>query len=152
MTKNSKDVRQAQAQKECDYLIQDIDEHKHFKAQVQSKKIAWNKKPTSEIVGIDAEIDNTLRNYGYHENISGSRVLNQLLKTKLQPFIEVLKDEYPQRPFDADWRAYRWHIHNKKLTKTQKKNDIVTKVKFNATYGRNNPCYDCAIWPEEKLA
>ena len=155
---DNKKTRQAKVQKKCDKLVKKQRESDHFKAEVQSKKVAWNVIPKTSIVSIDDDIDNILRNYAYHNNIAGSSVLNHLLKNVLGWLIEAFDDIFPQRPKDADWRAYRWYFHEKlmpkvsKLTKAQKKKDEAIKVKLNATYGRNKPCDDCSIWPEERIA
>ncbi len=149
--KNNKEYRQAVVQKECDDLIEDLEEQKHFRAEVQSKKVAWNAFPTSSIASINTHVDNTLRNYAYYNNKTGSAALNYFFRTAGKEAIEKIEKDYPQRPMYADWRAYRWHLHYNDLTKSQKKKDSIVKVNFNATYGRNKPCYDCSIWPNEKI-
>lgn len=150
--KNNKAYRQAVVQKECDDVVHDINEHKHFRAEVKSKKVAWNEFPNSVIASLDAHIDNTLRNFAYHNNITGSSALNCFFKTVVPGVIEKIKKIYPQRPMYSDWRAYRWHLKNNKLTKSQKKKDTIVKMDFNRTYGRNKPYYDCSIWPNEKIS
>ena len=150
--RSNKEKRHNELQEECDELVYDLEEHKHFRAQVQSKKVAWNAFPKTTLTSFSSYVDNVLRNFAYYSNIRGSNALDYFFKSVGRKILKKIEKEYPQRPMYADWRAYRWYLKHNKLTKKQKQKDEDVKVSFNATYGRNSPLYDCSIWPEERIA
>ena len=163
MTKlGSKAERQAKLQKKCDKKVVALNEHKHFRPKVHSKKIAWNEFPKTVVTSIDAGIDNAIRNWAYHTGRPNSNIMKLFFEEFGKETLEELAD-YPQRKPSADWRAYRWYLHTKLLPKRGKRGkkrppkklvelDKIIKEEFNKVYRFNSPFVDSSIWPEEMIA
>lgn len=161
MTNNrdGKAERQAKLQKKCDKKVVALNEHKHFRAKVHSKKIAWNEFPKTVITSIDAGIDNAIRNWAYHTGKPNSNLMRLFLENFGKEALAKI-EKYKQRPADTDWRAYRWYLHTKVLPMRGKKRpskkliklDKKIKEEFNLFYRFNSPFVDSSIWPEEMIA
>ena len=123
----------------CQEALEDIRQDEDFRAEIQNRRIQWNAKPKTTIVRIPSEVDNVLRNFAYDEDVSASSALTHFFNTVGKSLLNKLEKRHSQRDQYHDWKAYRYHIQNHKLTRQEKKVDKKVRKHFERTYVRNRP-------------
>lgn len=133
-----KDIKQILVEK-CDKVIEKEKVYDDFRAVIQSRHIDWKAKPSAAITSVSAKVDNVLRNFAHAHGVSGSGALKYFFETVGAKAIEHLEENYSQRCPLNDWRSYRYHIQNNKLSRKEKKIDAKVREYFDKNYGRNTP-------------